>query len=354
MRALVKTAAQHGVAYMTDAPDPKAEEGSVIIEVAAASLCGTDRELYEWTPSAQAFNPNLPVILGHEGAGTVVEVGPGVTGLAVGDRVALESHLICGQCYPCRTGNAHICERTGIIGMHIDGVFAEYMAVPQNIAVKLPNSVPLESGALLEAAGVAVHAIQRADYSVAGRAVLVSGAGPVGLVVAYLAHLMGASHVVVVEPNPYRRAQAEQLGVLGTAPGEEVVERCRELTGRRGGFDVAFECSGAPGTLPTLFQAVRGESIVVTVGHPSRSTEIDIAAHINKKGITLRGIFGRRLWETWEQSLLLLDSGRVDLDWLITHRMPLSQADEAVELLTGDACKVLLLPGARQAAPAGR
>jgi threonine 3-dehydrogenase len=147
-----------------------------------------------------------------------------------------------------------------------------------------------------------------------------------------------------VEPNPYRRAQAEKIGALAMPPGAEVVERCRELTGRRGGFDVAFECSGAPAALPPLFEALRREATLVTVGHPSRPIEIDIAAHINKKGITLRGIFGRRLWETWEQTLLLLDSGRLDLEWLITHRKPLGAIDEAVDLLTGDACKVLLVP----------
>src|SRR4029079_19374599 len=165
------------------------------------------------------------------------------------------------------------------------------------------------------------------------------------LVVAYLAQLMGASHLIVVEPNPYRRAQAEKIGALAMPPGDEVVERCRELTGRRGGFDVAFECSGAPAALPSVFEALRGESTLVTVGHPSRPAQTNISAHINKKGITLRGIFGRRLWETWEQTMLLLDSGRLDLEWLITHRMPLSQVDDAVDLLTGEACKLLLVPG---------
>jgi threonine 3-dehydrogenase len=345
MKAAVKTSAARGVNYVTDHPDPRPAAGQVVIDIAAASLCGTDRELYEWTPSAQAFNLDIPVVLGHEGAGTIVDVGPGVTGLRAGDRVALESHLICGQCFPCRTGDAHTCEKTRIIGMHIDGVFAEYMAAPQEICVKLPDHASLEIGALLEAAGVAVHAVQRANYAVAGRAVLVSGGGPVGLVVAYLAQLMGASHVIVVEPNPYRRGQAEQIGAVALPPGEEVVERCRALTGRRGGFDVAFECSGAPAALPTLFAALRREATLVTVGHPSRPAEIDIAANINKKGITLRGIFGRRLWETWEQTMLLLDSGRLDLDWLITHRMPLHQIDDAIGLLTGDAGKVLLIPG---------
>ena len=168
MKAVVKHAAERGIQIREDWPEPVAGPGQVLLEVAAASLCGTDRELYEWTPSAQAFNLDLPVAIGHEGAGTIVEVGPGVTGLRVGDRVALESHLICGQCFPCRTGDAHTCERTRIIGMHIDGVFAQYMAAPQDICVKLPDQASLEVGALLEAAGVAVHAVQRADYAVDG------------------------------------------------------------------------------------------------------------------------------------------------------------------------------------------
>src|SRR4029079_11412707 len=259
MKAVIKNAPERGFTYLTDYADPKPADGQVIIEVAAASLCGTDREVYERTPSAPAFNLDLPVVTGHEGAGTIVDVGHGVTGLQVGDRVALESHLTCGQCFPCRTGSAHTCERTGIIGMHIDGVFAEYMAAPQDICVKLPDQASLEVGALLEAAGVAVHAIQRSNYVVAGRAVLVSGGGPVGLVVASLAQLMRAAHVIVIEPNPYRRAQAQQIGALAMPPGDEVVERCQELTGNRGGFDVAFECSGAQTALPPLFEALRRE-----------------------------------------------------------------------------------------------
>ena len=344
MKAVLKTSAERGATYTTNHPDPTPTDSQVVLQIAAASLCGTDREVYEWTPSAQAFNLDLPVVNGHEGAGTVVEVGRGVTDLKVGDRVALESHLVCGRCFSCRTGNAHTCERTRIIGMHIDGVFAEYMAAPQDICVKLPAHASLETGALLEAAGVAVHAIQRSGYAVAGRAVLVSGSGPVGLVVAYLAQMMGAAHVIVVEPNPYRRAQAEKLGAVAMPPGAEVVERCRELTGRRGGFDVAFECSGAPSALPSLFEALRNEATLITVGHPGRPVEVNIAAHVNKKGITLRGIFGRRLWDTWEQTMLLLDSGRLDLDWLITHRRPLSQIDDAIDLLTQESCKVLLVP----------
>jgi threonine 3-dehydrogenase len=348
MKAVVKHAAERGIQVREDWAEPVAGPGQVLLEVAAASLCGTDRELYEWTPSAQAFNLTPPVVLGHEGSGTVLAVGAGVENVTPGDRVALESHLICGRCYPCRTGSAHTCERTGILGMHIDGVFAERVAVPAGICVPLPESVSLETGALLESAGVAMHAVQRSGYAVAGQYVLVNGCGPVGLVIAQIALALGAAAVVAVEPNPFRRKQAESIGARVLDPSDDVVGVCRDLAGRRGGFDVAFEVSGVRGVLPPLLEALRREATLVTVGHPSEPAAIDIAAFVNKKGITLRGIFGRRLWDTWEQLLLLLQSGRIDLDWLITHRLALDEADAAVELLTGDAGKVLLVPGANR------
>jgi threonine 3-dehydrogenase len=343
MLSVVKSAATHGFEVRDDWPEPVVGDGQVLIQIAAASLCGTDREVYEWTPSAQAFGLKLPVVAGHEGAGTVLEVGEGVTGLRPGDRVALESHLICGQCYACRTGSAHICERTGILGMHIDGVFAERVAVPSTICVKLPESISLETGALLESAGVAVHAIQRSGYAVAGQNVLVNGCGPVGLALIQLAGVMGAANVVAVEPNPYRRKQAESVGAQVLEPSDPVVEICRGIAGGRGGFDVAFEVSGVRGVLPTLFESLRREATVVTVGHPGEPAPVDIAAYINKRGITMRGIFGRRLWDTWEQLVILVESGKLDLSWLVTHRLPLRAVDEAMNLLTGDAGKVLLV-----------
>ncbi|TFD62562.1 L-threonine 3-dehydrogenase [Cryobacterium suzukii] len=344
MRAVVKTAAQRGFEIYKDLPEPTVGPHDVLIDVAAASLCGTDRELYEWTPSAQAFNAKVPVVLGHEGSGTVLSVGENVRSLAVGDRVALESHIVCGRCYPCRTGTAHMCERTRILGMHIDGVFAERVAVPEGICVPLPESVSLETGALLESAGVAMHAVQRSGYAVAGQNVLINGCGPVGLVIAKIALAMGAANVIAVEPNPFRQEQAKRIGARVTHPGEHVVEMCRDIGGRRGGFDVAFEVSGVRGVLAPMFDALRPEGTLVTIGHPSEHAQVDIAGQINKKGITLRGIFGRRLWDSWEQLLLLVESGRLELDSLVTHRLPLEQAEEAVHLLTGEAGKVLLVP----------
>src|SRR6185503_17794842 len=208
MLGVIKAVADKGFEVHNDWPEPTVNPGEVLIDVAAASLCGTDREVYEWTPSAQAFGLSLPV----------------VTGLRPGDRVALESHLVCGQCHACRTGSAHTCERTGIIGMHIDGVFAERVAVPAAICVPLPDALPLEVGALLESAGVAVHAIQRSGTGVAGQNVLVNGCGPVGLALIQIAVAMGAAHVVAVEPNPFRRTHAENIGARVLEPSDPVAD----------------------------------------------------------------------------------------------------------------------------------
>jgi threonine 3-dehydrogenase len=197
----------------------------------------------------------------------------------------------------------------------------------------------------LEGAGVAMHAIQRADYAVAGQNVLINGCGPVGLVIAKLATTLGAANVIAVEPNAFRQEQARSLGARVLHPKEDIAAICQEISGTRGGFDVAYEVSGVRGVLPPLFEALRSNATLITIGHPGDPAPIDIARWINKKGITLRGIYGRRLWESWDQLMLLIQSGRLDLDWLVTHRLPLRSADEAVHLLTGDAGKVLLIPG---------
>jgi threonine 3-dehydrogenase len=355
VRAVLKSGPQRGVEYTASHPEPEPGPGEVLLEVGAASVCGTDRELFEWGAAAEAFGLELPVVLGHELAGTVIAAGPGVNALREGDRVALESHVPCGRCFPCRTGDAHNCANLRILGMHVDGGFAQRMAAPVSVCFPLPESVALETGALLEPAGVAMHAIQRSGMAVAGGVVLVNGCGPVGLVIAELAALMGAAHVVAVEPNPYRRGLAERTGALALHPSEDVAARCRELSGSRQGADVAFEVSAARGVYPALFDAVRREGVVIGIGHPAEPTPIDVAASINKKGVTLRGVFGRRLWDTWEQMLLFVTSGRLDLGTLVTHRLALSQLPEAIELLDGEACKVMLDPsleGAPAATPA--
>jgi threonine 3-dehydrogenase len=345
MRAVVKARPERGAEFVPAYPEPQVSDGRVKIQIAAASVCGTDRELYEFSPMAQAFNLNIPVVLGHECAGTVIETGPGVETLSVGDRVALESHVACWNCYPCRTGDAHNCLNMELLGLHLDGGFAERLVVPARACFKLPADFPLEQAALLEPAGVAMHAIQRSKTNLSGADVLISGGGPVGLFIAAIAAALGAGNVVVVEPNAYRRGLIEQLGATPLAPTDDVIGTCRDLSGSKFGFDVAFEASGVPAALPPLLEAVRKEATVVAVGIPGAPLELDVAAYLIKKGLTFTGSFGRALWGTWEQIAELVAGAKLDLSTFITHRLPLSALDEAIALLSRESCKILLIPG---------
>lgn len=344
MRAVVKAKPERGASFVSAYPERPVSPDEVRIRIAAASVCGTDRELYEYSPMAQAFNLNIPVVLGHECSGTVIEVGSGVDSLREGDRVALESHVACWDCYPCRTGNAHNCLNMELLGLHLDGGFAERLVVPATACFKLPENFPLEQAALLEPAGVAMHAIQRSKIDLSGADVVISGGGPVGLFIAAIARALGAGNVVVVEPNPYRRRLIAELGAMPLAPTEDVVGTCRQRSGAKFGFDVAFEASGAPAALPPLLEALRREATIVAVGIPGRAIEVDVAAYLIKKGLTFTGSFGRALWGTWENIAELVASGKLDLSRFITHRLPLSAFDEAIKLLSEESCKVLLIP----------
>jgi threonine 3-dehydrogenase len=344
MRAILKTKPSSGVELANEYPEPEIGPDDVLVRVAATSICGTDAHLYAWDKSAQAFGLSLPLVMGHECAGTIVATGSNVRGLAIGDRVAAESHIYCGDCYMCRTGNAHNCYNMKLLGLSWPGAFANYVPLPSRVCFPLPDSIPLEIGALFEPSGVAVHAIQRAG-NLDGCSVLLTGAGPIGLTLIQLAYVMGASSVVALEPNPFRRKLAEKYGARALDPREaDLAKIVRDDYARHGGLDVAFEISAAPGTLETLMQAVRREATVVCVGHPSEPVSLDTATYLSKKMIVLKGIFGRRIWDTWEVLLSMVESKRIDLSGMITHRLGLEEFDRGIELLRGESAKVLISP----------
>ena len=345
MRAIVKQTPTVGFDYRTDIDEPALEAHQVRVEVAAASICGTDRELVSYTAAAEAFGLNFPVILGHEFSGTVIETGSGLTALRVGDRVALESHIACGHCYHCRVGQGHNCLNMQLLGLHVDGGFAERAVVVEQACYTLPDDVPLEVGALFESAGVAMHALLRSGHTLAGESMVVAGGGPIGLVLAQLGQALGARQVVVMEPNPFRRAMAEKLGAVALDPGDDVDGWCRRAAADRGGFDIGFDCTGAPGALDVVLQSLRREATGVCVGIPHAPFSLDITRYVIKHGLTLKGSFGRSLWATWDRLAALVSAGRLDLGRLISHRLALADFGEALALLEGDAAKVLLLPG---------
>jgi threonine 3-dehydrogenase len=343
MNALLKERPAPGSRFIADAPEPEPRPDEVLVEVGATSICGTDVHLHEWSPSARAFSPTLPLIFGHETAGVVIASGAGVVRLQVGDRVAVETHVFCGACFPCRTGNAHNCNRMELFGLTRAGAFAQRVAVPERVCFVLPDSVELETAALFEPAGVAVRALERADDLV-GASVLVCGCGPIGLMLVELCQAVGAARVVTTEPNPAKRARAAELGATALDPAvDDVARACREGS-RRGGVDVAFECSAAPGVLATMFEAIRPEGTAVTVGHPGDLVAIDVAAFINKKGITLRGVFGRGIWSSWETLVELVVSGRFALNAHIAHRLALDEFERGLELVAREPGKVVLVP----------
>lgn len=345
MRGVLKPAPRPGVEYRSDLPTPATPPpGHIKVKVAAASVCGTDREIVHHSPAAQAFNLSLPVIMGHEGSGTVVEVGVGVESVKPGDSVAFDSHIPCASCYQCRTGSAHLCEQMQLLGLRVDGLFAEYCTISERAVFRLPGNVDLESAALLEPAGVAMHALQEYDGSLLGKRVLITGGGPVGLFVAELARIAGAATVVVVEPNPYRQQFAKSLGAVAIEPGPEVPAHMHSLSADRHGFDIGFEASGHSSGLPAIISSLRVGGTVISVGFGPALESFDVAEQLNRRNLTLKGSFGRYLWSTWDLLSVLISDGKLDLKKFITHRLPLDEIDTAIDLLSKDSCKVLLVP----------
>jgi threonine 3-dehydrogenase len=343
MRAIVKADREPGCRFVDDRPELPLLPGEVRIEVAAASVCGTDAAIHDSGPVLDDFAMRFPTTMGHETAGIVVEAGP-MGDVAVGARVAVETHLHCGSCFFCRNGDGHNCSRVRLLGVHVDGAFAERVVVPAASCFALPDTIALEEAALMEPGGSAMHAVLRSGVSLAGSSVLVSGAGPVGLVLVQVAVALGARLVTVIEPNPLRRKMAEQYGAVPLDVSVDPREVADATTLSRGGYDVSFECSGAVPALTAALAGTRNEGTVVTVGLVKGDFPLSVTRSLITRGLTLRGSWGRSLWTTWDRLCELMISGRVDLAGMVTHRLPLSGLPLALELMREDAGKVLLLP----------
>jgi len=343
MRAIVKPAPDVGF-RLIEAPTPTVGAGDLLIRVQHAGVCGTDLHIWEWDAWA-AGRVRPPVIVGHEFAGEVVDLGPEAEAhgiFARGDVVTAEGHIVCGDCIPCRTGNAHLCVRTQIIGVDRDGAFADYIAMPATNVMKLDGIAP-DIGAIMDPVGNAVHtALEGGD--IAGATVLVIGCGPIGCFAVGVLRAAGAALVLASDFNPTRRNLATAMGahqVLDPGAGD-VVERVRDLTGGLG-VDLVCEMSGHPAGHATAFVAARPGARVNLLGTPSRTTEVDFARDIIFKGLTLYGVTGRRMYETWIQMRRLIGSGALDPRPVITHRFPLEQVDEAIRVIKdGSAGKVIL------------
>ena len=340
MRALRKTSAAPGFS-LERVPVPAVGPNDVLIRVGSVGLCGTDLHIYTWDHWAQR-RVKPPVTIGHEFMGTVAAVGSAVKAVAIGDRVSAEGHIACGVCSLCRTGQAHICEHVEIIGVDTDGAFADYIRMPESNVWKLDPSIPDSWAAVFDPLGNAVHTVMAAGVSV--KSVVITGVGSIGLMAIPVARAAGAAKVFAVDVNPQKLALAKRVGADETfsATDPNLID---EIIGRTGGdgVDVLLEMSGSGSAINSGLAMVRNGGVAALLGIPSDEVEINLAERIIFKGLTVLGINGRRMFETWYQTQALVTSGRVDLTPIITHELPFEKYDDAFALMkSGEAAKIVL------------
>src|SRR6201996_6924246 len=327
MQALVKTTAAPGM-EMREVAVPTIGPTDVLIAVETASVCGTDLHIYHWDEWAQnRIKP--PYTPGHEFCGTIAAVGELVQGLAVGDFVSAEMHIACGHCLQCRTGQAHVCQFVKILGVDGDGAFADYVKIPAANVWKLSPEIPREFGSLFDPFGTAVHTALSGP--IASQTVAVTGCGPIGLFSIAVAKACGASQVFAIEPNAQRRVLARRMGagtVLEPAEAEAAIKQATQGNG----VDVMLEMSGHAAAIAQGFRILRMGGRASLLGIPSRAVELDLADAVIFKGATVHGINGRKMYETWFQAEALIRDSGIDLSPVITHRLSLSQFDEAMHL----------------------
>lgn len=338
LRALVKSSAGPGFT-LKEVPEPTIRDDEVLIRVRRAGVCGTDVHIHEWDDWA-SNRCKPPFTVGHEFAGDVVQVGSLVRDVAIGDRVTAEGHIVCGRCHLCRTGNSHVCPNTRIIGVDRDGCFADYIAMPATNVWHLDANIPYEIGGIHDPMGNAFHTALHGT-EIPGATVLVTGCGPIGIFAVGICAAAGASRVIASDVNPRRLALAKAAGAHDAVHPSEVEATVKRATEGLG-VDVVLEMSGVPAAIHQAFKEVRLGGRVQMLGIPARPMEVNFATEIIFKGITVYGVIGRRMYDTWIQMSQFLRSGKFDPTPVITHRFPLEQYDEAIHAIkSGDAGKVV-------------
>ena len=342
MLAVVKPEPAPGT-EIREVPKPQFGPSDVLVKVKMASICGTDLHIYQWDQWAQRrIHP--PLIPGHEFCGTVEAVGEDVTSVKEGDFVSAEMHVACGKCLQCRTGEANICQNVKIIGVDANGAFAEYVVIPESNIWKLDPSIPLEYASILDPLGNAVHTVLAGE--IAAKSVAITGCGPIGLFSIAVAKAVGATSVFAIEVNEHRARIAREMQadyVLNPAK-EDVNDIVMEKTGGLG-VDVVLEMAGHPDSIRTAFDIVRRGGRISLLGLTSKPISLNFSEDIIFKGITIQGINGRRMYQTWYQMTALLKSGKLNLHPVITDRISMKDFGKAMERLkTGEASKILVYP----------
>ena len=338
MRALVKARAQPGI-WMQDVPVPEIGPNDVLIKVRKASICGTDIHIWNWDAWSQK-TIKVPLVIGHEFMGEVARLGAEVTGFQVGDRVSGEGHITCGHCRNCRAGNRHLCRNTLGLGVNRPGCFAEYVSLPAFNVFRVPQEIPDEIASFFDPLGNAVHTAL--SFDLVGEDVLITGAGPIGVMAAAISRHVGARHVVVTDVNPFRLELARKMGATRAVDvrTQTLGDVMRGL-GMTEGFDVGMEMSGNGQAFRDLLAVMNHGGRVAILGIPPSEVSIDWNQVIFK-GLMLKGVYGREMFETWYKMVAMLQSG-LDVAPVLTHRFPAAQYAEAFEAMrSGQSGKVVL------------
>lgn len=338
MKSLLKAKAEPGI-WMQDVPLPEYGVNDVLIKIRKTAICGTDIHIFQWDDWAKATIP-VPMTVGHEFCGEIVALGAEVVGLSVGQRVSGEGHITCGHCRNCRAGKRHLCRNTQGVGVNRPGCFAEFLAIPATNVVPMPDNISDNQTAVLDPLGNAVHCALA--FPLVGEDVLITGAGPIGIMAVAIARHAGARHVVISDVNDYRLSLAEKMGATKAV---NVKKQCLsdmmvDLEMQEG-FDVGLEMSGNPTAFNDMVALMNHGGAIALLGIPPEKTALNWN-HVIFKGLQIKGIYGREMYETWYKMISMLQSG-LNIDPVITHEFPVDEYQQAFQMMaSGQTGKVIL------------
>lgn len=338
MKALSKLKAEPGI-WMTDAPKPEVGHNDLLIKIRKTAICGTDVHIYKWDEWASNTIPT-PMVVGHEYVGEVVDMGQEVRGFKVGDRVSGEGHITCGNCRNCRAGRVHLCRNTTGVGVNREGAFAEYLVIPAFNAFKIPDNISDELASIFDPFGNAVHTAL--SFDLVGEDVLITGAGPIGIMAAAVAKHVGARHVVITDVNEYRLDLARKMGATRAVNvATEKLEDVMKELGMTEGFDIGLEMSGVPSAFNSMLDNMNHGGKIAMLGIPPSDMAVDWNQVIFK-GLVIKGIYGREMFETWYKMASLIQSG-LNLNPIITHQYSVDDFQAGFDMMiSGQSGKVIL------------
>jgi threonine 3-dehydrogenase len=338
MKALVKSKAEPGL-WMEDVPEPEMGINDVRIRVHKTGICGTDVHIYNWDDWAKKTIP-VPMVVGHEFVGEIVETGSNVSDFKVGDLVSAEGHIVCGRCRNCMAGRRHLCAHTQGLGVNRPGAFAEYVVVPMTNVWRHRRTVNKDVAAIFDPFGNAVHTAL--SFDLLGEDVLVTGAGPIGIMAAAVARHSGARYVVISDPNEYRLELARRLGVTRAVnPKEQPLQEVQKELGMKEGFDVGLEMSGNPQAFREMLANMCHGGRIAMLGIPSEPIAIDWNTVVFNM-LTIKGIYGREMYETWYKMTVMLESG-LNIEPVITHRYPVEEYERGFAAMRSGQCGKVVL-----------